>query len=363
MKLPPYDDLSGDQDEAINLPLEGRYLVAGPPGSGKTVVALYRAQMLKKSRRTPAVLTYSRLLRQFMQPWMDELLLHEAVDTFHHWFYRFYLDNYRQRPPQLTKYNHDWDAVLKQFLADPPTRNRPDQLIVDEGQDLGRQFYLAARMVADSMLVLADENQRITETQSRLQDIETYAQMTKTVHLRSNYRNTREISAVAGHFFTGLRTGVPEAPARSGPLPVMQSLVDAAEEIEAIRRFAASRRNQSIGVLVPTSAARSAVVTRLGSNTVHPVQQYVGGQGSGAQPLDFSRPAITVATYASSKGLEFDAVFLPHLHLVKDDGEGIRMKYYVLCSRPRHELHVSYSGPGEPAIVNAFPRDLMDWRS
>lgn len=363
MKLPPYEDLSPEQDDAINLPLDGRYLISGPPGSGKTVVALYRAQMAKRSRRVPVVLTYSRLLRQFMQPWMDDLLLDGAVDTFNGWLWSFYLGNYRRRPPQLSKYNADWHAVVNQLTECPPTKDCPDQLIVDEGQDLCREFYFATALVCPSILVLADENQRITTTQSTLQDIQIYARITKAVTLTRNYRNTREIAAVAAHFYSGLRTGIPDPPQTSGPKPVMSGYAGRDDEIAAIARFAGNHASQTIGVLVPTIDAREDAFRRLGRAPTLHLQQYVGGQGSNGTPLDFSRPSITLATYASAKGLEFETVFLPYVDLVKDEAEATKMKFYVLCSRPRKELYVSFAGGGVPAMAASFPRDLMDWRA
>jgi Cdc6-like AAA superfamily ATPase len=65
MKLPSYQDLSKEQDRINNLPLEGSYLVTGPPGTGKTVMALYRAQMLSKRNAKAQLLMYSRLLSQY----------------------------------------------------------------------------------------------------------------------------------------------------------------------------------------------------------------------------------------------------------------------------------------------------------
>lgn len=363
MKLPPYEDLSGDQDDAINLPLQGRFLIAGPPGSGKTVVALYRAQMVKKSRRRPVVMTFSRLLLQFMQPWTEDLLLDGSVTTFHSWLWSFYRANYRKRPPTLTKFGPDWQQVIKQFSDQPPTRALPDHLIVDEGQDLCREFYFATNQVCASITVLADENQRIVETQSTLRNIEAFARTTRTVHLKRNYRNTREIAAVAAHFYTGLRTGVPDLPDRSGPKPVLTAHAGRHDEADAIARFAASHADQSIGVLVPGIETRLRLAHLLQDAPGVRVQQYIGSQGADAEALDFSEPGITVATYRSAKGLEFDTVFLPCLDQVADEGESTMMTFYVLCSRPRRELFLSYAGQGSPAFAKALPRHLMDWRA
>jgi superfamily I DNA/RNA helicase len=362
MRTPTPGDLSPDQKEAINLTLSGRFLVTGPPGSGKSLVALYRAQMLKKNRQTVTVITHSRLLLQFMQPWMNDLLLDRSVDTFHSWFFGFWLGNYGHRPPQLRRFEHDWHEILRQVMANPPTQRRPAHLIIDEGQDLSKEFYVVARLAADNLLVLADENQRITETQSTLDQIRSYGQITRSVELRSNHRNTAQIASVAAHFYTGLRTGIPQPPERSGGMPVMERFDSEASEIEAIMRYESAHRTASIGVLVPTVDLRRRVVAFLGEQTIHPVQEFVGGEGGHASPLSFSRPVITVATYQSAKGLEFDTVFLPFVHACVDDGVGIRMKLYVLCSRARHELFVSFSGRGDPAILAAFPDQLMDWR-
>ena len=41
MKLPPYNLLSREQSDVYELPLEGKFLIVGPPGSGKTVIALH----------------------------------------------------------------------------------------------------------------------------------------------------------------------------------------------------------------------------------------------------------------------------------------------------------------------------------
>src|SRR5438093_13327834 len=106
MRLPSYQDLSKEQDRINDLPIDGRHLVVGAPGTGKTVMGLYRAAMLKRVRRRARLLMYSRLLTQYTQNAADELLLDGTVETFHRWFYEFYYRNYGRRPTELEPYRY-----------------------------------------------------------------------------------------------------------------------------------------------------------------------------------------------------------------------------------------------------------------
>jgi hypothetical protein len=38
------------------------------------------------------------------------------------------------------------------------------------------------------------------------------------------------------------------------------------------------------------------------------------------------------------------------------------MTFYVLFSRARDELHLSYTGKGEPALLRLIPRNLVEER-
>src|SRR5687767_14045769 len=113
MKLPSYQQLSKEQDAINDLPLEGSYLVTGPPGTGKTVMALYRTQMLTKSAASVQLLMHSRLLSQYVQSAVDDLDLDRSVRTFHSWFYRFYREVYGQAPQQLEKWVYLWPEILR----------------------------------------------------------------------------------------------------------------------------------------------------------------------------------------------------------------------------------------------------------
>ena len=364
MKLPSYQALSKEQDRINSLPLDGRFLVTGPPGTGKTVMALYRASLLKRSRRASKILMYSRLLSQYTASAVSELLLDGSAETYHRWFFGFFCSTYRQRPPQVSKFHYDFGQALKIIVAAPPQPGTVPDLIVDEGQDLPKEFYALTRILTQNVAVFADENQRITDQQSTIREIRAFGGFDDPVRLTRNYRNTREIAALAAHFYTGLATGIPDPPERSGEVPVMRHYSSPRDAIDTITVFERNNPNLEIGVFVPNRDVQQRIVKGLDGRTRNPVQFYLGGQGARGPTLSFDRPGITVVNYPSAKGLEFDAVFIPEIQDMAGDLDGPdpRMRLYVLISRAREYLEVSYSGSGDPASLRLFPRQLLEWR-
>lgn len=364
MRLPSYQDLSREQDRINNLPLDGSFLVTGPPGTGKTVLALYRASMLHKRNERAMLLMYSRLLSQYTQSAIVELGIDGAVETYHRWLASFYRARYGRNAPSVEPYKFDWTAIHKIVATNPPPANSLPYLIVDEGQDLPKEFYLIAQHMARELTVFADENQRLTGSNSTIEEIRTYSGLKTTFTLTRNYRNTVEIARLAAQFYTGLSTGIPDLPERSGPLPAMLHHDKLHETVDFIARFERNNPDLQIGVLTPNNKVRDKFFNRLKGKTDNPVQCYEGGLGSKVPVLDFGAPGIVVVNHQSAKGLEFDAVFLPELQDVtlEPDRPEFRMQFYVLISRAREQLFLMYSGADEPRILTAFPRDLMEWR-
>jgi superfamily I DNA/RNA helicase len=365
VKLPSYQDLSKEQDKINDLPLDESYLIVGPPGTGKTVMALYRAKMLTSQQKAVSVLMHSRLLSQYTGDAAEELGVDGSVTTFHRWFYGFWLGAFRQRYPQIAKFDPDWEIILQQLNLKPPSQGSLEHLLVDEAQDMAPGFYLIARRISRAITAFADENQRLRPTNSTLDQIKAYAGLDKIHRLTRNYRNTKEIAALAAHFFTGLRSGIAEPPTRGGNIPVMTHHKSIDEWAEFVVRYEKAHNDLDIGILVPDMRTRSALARVLEGRTKIAVQVFKGGKGARAEELDFGEPGIKLLCYASAKGLEFDTVFLPELQACTLDiaSPEFKMLFYVLISRARTELFLSYSGAGEPQILKAFPKGLLEWRN
>jgi superfamily I DNA/RNA helicase len=363
VRLPTYEELSKEQDRVYNLPLDESCLVTGPPGTGKTVMALYRASALDQDDRDVALLMYSRLLNQYVQSALEELGIEGRAATFHSWLGKWWWSAYHQYFPQVRRFVPDWTEIIAKLQTNPPRGNgsRP-YVIVDEAQDLDRHFFMMTSLMSDGVTVFADENQRITEGNSKIEEIRAYAQVSTELQLLRNYRNGTEIARLASHFYTGAQTGIAEVvDDRRRGHPQLRRFASLNEEVEHIARYVGTNTDLEVGVFVPTKSLQTKFFNRLRAKLDRPgqVQQYLGGKGATAIPLDWDSPGVKVVTYASSKGLEFDAVFVPQLQMVTWDLQvpDIRMQYYVLATRARTHLVFSYSGDTDPAILSLFPDD------
>ena len=361
MRFPTYQDLSEEQDEINNLPLKGNYLVTGPPGTGKTVMALYRGQMISERGESVRLLMHGKLLSQYTSQVVEDLGMDGAVTTFHSWINKWCWATWRCKLPQVAPYQPDWTKIIDLAIERRPEQDAMPNLLVDEGQDMRPEFFMFARSIARGLTVFADENQRITEQNSTLEEIREKVRPELELELTRNYRNTVEIATVAARFHQGTDDDLPELPTdRKGRKPSLNAHPRTHESAQQIANYATNFKRQQIGVLVPNKKIQTTYLNRLAAALPPdvPLQHYVSG-GKGPA-VDFTKPGVTVVNWASAKGLEFDAVFLPELQAVTRalDDPTLLMELYVLCSRARERLFLSYAGEGIPAIVSILP--LLD---
>src|SRR4051794_901054 len=154
MRTPSYEDLSKEQDAICVLaPLDGATLVSGPPGTGKTVVAFYRAESAAKQGQSPKLVVFNNVLHRYSSNASRNNQVREGLKTFFSWLANWWKDVFNTKFPQLEPYYPDWDPMILSALGlsgNPSARRRAfdgwGHLILDEGQDFACGFYKLAKV-------------------------------------------------------------------------------------------------------------------------------------------------------------------------------------------------------------------------
>lgn len=385
MRLPTYEDLSTEQDSVLfGAPYDGRVLITGAPGTGKTVIAIYRAITALKQERKVQVVMYNKVLKSYTRGNLEDLPS-DHIKTWHSWIFSWYKRVFRCKPPTLQgeRYIYDWDKIFGEIASlksDEQLRKLAwGHLIVDEGQDFPAGFYNVANLVihltgdrkvfgkmASGITVSADDNQRMDEhSNSTIKDIKKRLNISDGEHfkLTENYRNTRPIAELAGTFYTGLQTGVPDLPEVDGEMPRVIFSDRLYESVEFIKRYVRNNEHQTVGVFAPSRRVQDQLGNRLKADECLTVQKYssgAAGPAGNADNLNLDDPGkVTVLCMQSCKGLEFDAVFIPELQKYNPDASSDqqnKMNFYVLSSRAREKLFFMASDCDEkPELMRLFP--------
>lgn len=354
---------------------EGHRVIHGAAGSGKTMILVYRAQVLAAAARADQpvlVLCFNRTLADRIAA----LLRARGVDaqrvvvrTFHAWC-RDVIDSYSLYVPPLP----DRDAwfrelvgVVERSLATGfVPSGQYSALLVDEAHDFEEAWLRMAVRLVDpatrSLLVLYDDAQSIYQRQRRSFSFASVGieARGRTSILRLNYRNTAEVLALALHCAQallqegggaaddGIPLVQPASAGRRGALPLLIEARDEREEAELLaERIAAARARgrapSEIAVLCRAKALMRPIEQALARRRL-PVQSMAG---EAFRRFDWQRPSIKLLTMHSAKGLEFPEVFVAGLQALPMQGESLddaARLLYVAMTRATHALVLSAHG-------------------
>lgn len=385
--LPNIQDLSKEQERARLLPLEGCHLIIGGPGTGKSVLALLRTRRHHRTKgdQDYVFLVFNRLLLEASRE-----LVGGSVNacTWISWFKSVFARVLSQPCPVVDAkpYRLHW-AAINDAIRDASELNPPVEpfLILDEGQDMPKDFYHAlANLGFKHFYVVADQNQQITDECSLPREIAAELDMDygDRIVLTENYRNCDRVARLALAFCVeGPDSPCVELP-RARPCVRAPVLVDYGpgcrlgvdELVARVLKLADRDPAKLIGIITPNNKGRERWLKELRE---HPVRLDHGrpriltyASGSDGGDHRFGEGGIFVINDKSSKGLEFDTVFLadideypclPNQYWMDD----LKRRFYVMVSRAREQV-ILLRQSGRPCPVEAIlPADkdiLRRWR-
>lgn len=373
--LPAENELGREQRVFLNkvMNTERNESVAGFPGSGKTVVLLYAVVYLRKKNPNATILIveFTHALIKMLQAAIDEIAKEQA-----------YIDLHLENVEIRTYY--DFVRAHTQY----------DYIICDEVQDIPTVAIQNMRQRAKRIIVGGDANQSIYAEDPKWRmapcsqkELDAVLSPGKT-NLTVIYRLTKKIITAINSFLPSMKIlqAKPTMVKTNVQIRLWKS-TDKKQEVAHIMDEAISRLNynDNVGILVPTHSKVIAFAnfaleiakkpmwieekneygkTDFASLNKHlkengiPMQYVANGFGKFS-----SENLITLTTYHSSKGLDFDAVMLPFCNCADMPSMVTPTLFMVAMTRSRKDLFVSYSSDHPFSYVHLFSSSCLykDW--
>ena len=318
-------ELDDDQIKVLMATLDKSCIVSGCAGSGKSVLALIKAQRIQRELGNDyQIIVFTKALSRYMNAGREELGLNKHFS--YHW---------------------DW--------AEKRGKPSSNYIIVDEIQDFSedeiRDFIKAAR---NNFFFFGDTAQSIYDgikSTLPVDDIRMVipeARGAKNFSLYRNYRLPKPVARVVQSVGIDLEA-YDEATYKSSEtaLPRFVAYNSEDDQIEAIHRIIKEGELTDVAILLPQNEDVKRVydkLTNLGGNIEVKYSDKANFRNS-QESLDFSTTNPKVMTYHSAKGLQFEAVFLPLVEKYSPyDRDSDRKALYVAMTRTYRYLYVMYSG-------------------
>lgn len=244
----------------------------------------------------------------------------------------------KQRKGQTYEYSDVYPLLyLKMKLEGLKTYSQVKHLVVDEMQDYSAvQYRVLAALFPCKKTILGDINQSVNPfSASNLETIQAAMGDATTMTMLKSYRSTYEITE-----FTKRLSGKTEIQAleRYGEEPKLLGFKTADEELDYLKQrlhtFEQSD-DQSLGIICKTQPQADALHAALHDEfevKLLSATSVVFGTG------------IVITTAHLAKGLEFDAVLVPHCTAKNYHTAPDRQMLYVACTRAMHRLEVMWAG-------------------
>lgn len=312
--------MDDDQLDLIENTIDKSMLVAGCAGSGKSVIAMHKAEQIAEAGYSVILLAYTKSLNGFMQ-------IGSNISA----RYQFY-------------YHYQWKHLYKMPSA--------DYIIVDEIQDFDKEeiqeFINAAKK---HYLFFGDTAQSIYKHFGKnTLSIEQISEMTglTVLHLYNNYRLPRPVAKITqGYVGVNVKPYADKVYRnKEKTLPYFIHFQDFSSQMKAIVEIIKRKANLTIGILLHSNALVKQVCEQLHLDKIqfeYKFQIESNTERKVYGNLDFRTILPKVMTYHSAKGLQFDIVILPMYEGANDDDS--RKSLYVAMTRTMHELYVMYSTP------------------
>jgi superfamily I DNA/RNA helicase len=328
-------ELDDYQVPIIQKKMDRSFIVKGCAGSGKTVLALWKAKEIATAKLgSYYFIVYTKALRQFIDDGVKEVGLEKGrVLHFAHW--------------------------------EKMGRPQADFVIVDEVQDFEKKDidYLVAASLKN-LLFFGDSAQQIYRAfkSGLFKSMDKLAQYTdlSIEPLILNHRLPRKIARVAEYLNEEGDSLVSRCKKEGANKPFLIKVRDKESQLEFIKDTIEERDYDDVGILFPQNRDVKSADQHYGSKSYLIESKYdISYPDDKKFNLNFHSSNPKLMTYHSAKGLQFQAVFIPDCTRSDLPG-GDSNPLYVAITRTYEDLFIIYSGELS-SLLKDVPLELFEF--
>jgi len=309
------EELDGFQEQLLQKRIERSMVVSGCAGSGKSILALWKAKQIQdlQGGATYKFIVFTKALNQYMS---------DGIRTIG-------LDN------NNFLYHHQWRAQ-----GCPAA----DFIIVDEIQDFEQNDIAEFKAAAHrAFFFWGDSAQSIYRGLRDTQNILTIAAeaQIEPEQLHFNHRLPRKIARFAA-LLTGDNELVQRCRKEGTEMPRILRFRTFEQQLDVAMEQIKNRKITDAAIMFPTNdeVKRAYDYLRSKGHSIEAKYDDRANHNNSRMDLDFKSDNPKLMTYHSSKGLQFEAVFLPECDFCQETGSA---PLYVAITRSYQYLFVMYS--------------------
>lgn len=333
-------ELDDYQVKVINKKTDNSYIVKGCAGSGKSILALWKAKQIQEGGKGSYLyVVYTKALRQYMSDGIKQIGLRESNVVNFDACFQWGRNNYGELQRGVWK------------------KGSYDYVIVDEAQDFSRDdIELLKSKARKALLVYGDTAQQLYKFLKDKQTVsmEDILYFTKfpVEQLVFNHRLPKKIARVAQYLNSESDVLEERCTEEGTEKPKILEYNTKQEQFAAIANLIKNKGMEDVGILFRNN------------KEVDEAYDYFTNKGIEVEAksyrhkdeLDFTSDNPKLMTYHSSKGLQFENVFIPECTA---EGADDRNPLYVAITRTYRSLYIMHSG-NLSCFFDDVPTDLYD---
>lgn len=342
------DQLDDYQLKVINKKSDKSCIIKGCAGSGKSILALWKAKQIQDEGKGDLLfVVYTKSLRQYMKDGIKQVGLNSTcVESFNKclgW----------ERDDETGKWEcNGWK------------KGDYDYIIVDEAQDFSCEDILMMKEHArKAMLLYGDSAQQLFRflKDKKTANMEELKLVTgfPDDQLVFNHRLPKKIAAIAEYINSEFDELQDRCTNEGREKPYILKYSSFYEQLDKVMEIIKNRNLEDVGILFSTN------------DQVKEADSYLKQRGYTVESkiredieLNFNSANPKLMTYHSSKGLQFEAVFLPECcdSISTFDSEREKTKknaLYVALTRTYQSLYIMYSSELS-SYFDAIPTSLYE---